>query len=109
MSLCLVGCLSIMQLLASNADSLKTQLGIVGQQEKAKILNQLAKIYLNINLDSAADFSRKAGMLAEKLGQTDQLAFSKKYLGITNYYLNNTSIAQQYYDESLTLFEALNL
>jgi len=105
MSLCLIGCLSVLQVLASNTDSLKTQLGIASQQEKANILNQLAKIYLNINLDSAADFSRKAGMLAKKLGQTDQLAFSKKYLGITNYYLNNTSLAQQYYTDALLLFE----
>jgi len=105
MSFCLIGSLSIFQVLASNADSLKTRLGFANQHEKASILNQLAKTYLSISLDSAADFSRKAGMLAEKLGQTEQLAFSKKYLGITSYYLNDTSLALQYYNDALRLFE----
>ncbi len=92
-------------LTASKADSLKNLLHNVQDTEQADIYNHLAKIYLSINLDSAAVFSQKAGLLAEKYNQTEQLAYAKKHLGIVNYYRNDTSLAQAYYDDALQLFE----
>lgn len=91
---------------ATTVDSLQTLLSTSKDEEKAAILNQLAKLYFSINLDSATDFSQKAGLLANKYQLTEELAFAKKHLGIINYYRNDTTLAQAYYDDALKLFEA---
>lgn len=104
-SLIALGMLFQAKLLASKADSLKNLLDKAPATEQAGIYNQLAKIYLSIDLDSVADFSQKAGLLAEKHNQIEQLAFAKKHLGIVNYYRNDTSLAQAYYNDAMQLFE----
>ncbi len=93
------------KIMASKADSLKNLINTLAVAEQAEIYNQLAKTYLSINLDSAANFSQKAGLLAEKYKQTEQLAYAKKHLGIVNYYRNDTSLAQAYYNDAMQLFE----
>lgn len=93
------------QLMASKADSLKLLLEQAPSEEKSTLLNQIGKIYLSLNLDSATAYSQNAGFLAQKHGQTEQLAFSKKHLAIINYYRRDFNKAMAYNMDAKQLFQ----
>lgn len=100
-------CLLASGVKSSPIDSLQKRLTSSNDKEKAAILNRLAKMYFSVDLDSAADFSQKAGLLAEKYQLTEELAFAKKNLGIIYFYKNDTTLAQAYYDDAFQLFDAV--
>lgn len=75
------------------------------EADKSALMNQLSRMYLGNDLDKAAEWAQKAGLLAAKLNQTDQLALAKKHLGVVAFYHLQFDEAEHNYREALKLFE----
>ncbi|NQU33832.1 MAG: tetratricopeptide repeat protein [Bacteroidetes bacterium] len=75
--------------------------------EKAEALLNLAKSNYTSNYDLADDYSTKALLIAEKLGQKKELGIANKYLGITDYFRRNYVDALYHYNKSMVLFDEM--
>jgi len=75
------------------------------ETEKAAALLKLAKSNYTSNYTLADDYSSKALLVAEKLGQKKELGIANKYLGITDYFRRDFDNALAHYNKAMLLFE----
>lgn len=75
------------------------------ENERSAALLSLAKANYTSQFDLADEYSYKALLVAEKLGQKDELGLANKYLGITDYFRRNYDSALKHYQKALRQFE----
>jgi len=93
------------QVHAQNADSLESRLDQVEGKEKAIVLNELYKLYLNNNPIKALSYTRQALTLSEKIDDPSGMASSYNNMGVI--YKNQGSLdkALQSYISALRIQE----
>ncbi|KAF0128376.1 MAG: family 3 adenylate cyclase [Bacteroidetes bacterium] len=101
-------CFLVLNVLVANdltTEQLLKNIETSQEADKSALMNQLSRMYLSNDLNQAAEWAQKAGLLAAKLNQTNQLALAKKHLGVVAFYRRQFEEAERNYQEALKLFE----
>ena len=89
-------------------DSLKKIMLLRSDSAKADILNMISKEYSQQNFDSSIWFANQALFLSQALSYKKGIAEAYRNTGRTNLFLGNRTIAKQYLDKALSLFDSLH-
>ena len=89
-------------------DSLENLLKTVNKNEKAKLLNELAKAYLFDLPQNAKENACLALQLAEEQNNRIEQAFALKYIGLALHYQSKYEEALECYNNSIHIFKELD-
>lgn len=89
----------------NKADSLKIELTKKNvQTDRIDLLNQIAKSYWSVNLDSAKNYFNKALIESKKVNYSKGLANAFNGIGVVYYYKGDIGKALFYYNRSLEIY-----
>ncbi len=89
-------------------DSLKNLLKTVNINEKAKLLNELAKAYLPDFPQKTKEIASLALQYAKKQNNKNEQAFALKNIGLSLYYQSKHEQALEHYNNSIHIFKELD-
>ena len=104
----LITCTATFAQNCNTTDSLETLLKTVNKNEKAKLLNELAKEYLPDLPENAKENASLALQHAKKQNNRIEQAFALKYIGVALYYQSKHEEALEYYNNSIHIFKELD-